>query len=139
MPADCSFALSRRTIGLPGAKLLDWDFCLMDSTPSRLSGIHSEFIESPRLDNLASTFAAFEALVEASRCQSEGAQGCGETDILVAVAFDHEEVGSESLSGANSNILEVAPPLVPAAVSYIFFVLVEAVNKQIGVAFVGAL
>lgn len=93
-------------IELPSAKLLDWDLCLMDSTPSRLSGIHSEFIESPRLDNLASTFAAFEALVEASRRQDEPTQECGEKDILVAVAFDHEEVGSESLAGANSNILE---------------------------------
>ncbi|CDJ34879.1 uncharacterized protein EMH_0093500 [Eimeria mitis] len=91
--------LVRQTIEVPGAKLLDWDFCLMDATPSRLSGIHSEFIESPRLDNLASTFAAFEALVEAKQSKS---------DILMAVAFDHEEVGSESLSGANSNILEVA-------------------------------
>ncbi|CDJ46803.1 aspartyl aminopeptidase, putative [Eimeria brunetti] len=78
----------------------------MDSTPSRLSGIHSEFIESPRLDNLASTFAAFEALIEANRCQNKRSGGCGETDIWMAVAFDHEEVGSESLSGANSNILE---------------------------------
>lgn len=76
----------------------------MDSTPSRLSGIHSEFIESPRLDNLASTFAAFEALIETSRRHCESIKD----DIIMAVAFDHEEVGSESLAGANSNILEVA-------------------------------
>lgn len=94
--------LVTEAIGVPKAKLLDWDFCLMDSTPSRLSGIHSEFIESPRLDNLASTFAAFEALIETSRRHCESIKD----DIIMAVAFDHEEVGSESLAGANSNILE---------------------------------
>lgn len=97
-----------REIGMPGATLLDWDLCLMDATPGRLSGIHSEFIESPRLDNLASTFAAFKALVEAGQRQRRGEQDCGETDILMAVAFDHEEVGSESLAGANSSLLEVS-------------------------------
>ncbi|CDJ63563.1 aspartyl aminopeptidase, putative [Eimeria necatrix] len=98
--------LVRQEIGMPGATLLDWDLCLMDATPGRLSGIHSEFIESPRLDNLASTFAAFKALVEAGQRQRRGEQDCGETDILMAVAFDHEEVGSESLAGANSSLLE---------------------------------
>ncbi|CDJ59872.1 aspartyl aminopeptidase, putative [Eimeria maxima] len=81
--------LVTEAIGVPKAKLLDWDFCLMDSTPSRLSGIHSEFIESPRLDNLASTFAAFEALIETSRRHCESIKD----DIIMAVAFDHEEVG----------------------------------------------
>lgn len=97
-----------REIGMPGATLLDWDLCLMDATPGRLAGIHLEFIESPRLDNLASTFAAFEALVETSIRQRRGEQDCGETEILMAVAFDHEEVGSESLAGANSSLLEVS-------------------------------
>lgn len=89
------------------AALVDWDFCLMDSTPSRFSGIHEEFIESPRLDNLGSTFSAFEALVAASSLQANSETPAGESDILMAVAFDHEEVGSQSVSGANSSLLEV--------------------------------
>ncbi|OEH80199.1 putative aspartyl aminopeptidase [Cyclospora cayetanensis] len=95
-----------KTLGMPDAALLDWDFCLMDATPSRISGIYEEFIESPRLDNLASTFAAFEALVDASSGKECDQQCAGREDILMAVAFDHEEIGSQSLSGANSSLLE---------------------------------
>ncbi|KAL8442339.1 hypothetical protein Emag_006493 [Eimeria magna] len=99
--------LIKTTLGMPDATLLDWDFCLMDSAPSRLCGVHEEFIESPRLDNQASTFAAFEALVATSTLQGKSGMPAGDEDILMAVAFDHEEIGSESLAGAKSSLLEV--------------------------------
>ncbi|KAL8431789.1 hypothetical protein Efla_005011 [Eimeria flavescens] len=98
--------LVRTTLGMPDAVLLDWDFCLLDSTPSRLCGVHEEFIESPRLDNLASTFAAFEALMAASTQEGNSGSLAGDNDILMAVAFDHEEIGSQSFTGANSSLLE---------------------------------
>uniref|UniRef100_A0A0G4GI45 aspartyl aminopeptidase n=1 Tax=Chromera velia CCMP2878 TaxID=1169474 RepID=A0A0G4GI45_9ALVE len=77
--------------------VVDVDLCLFDATPGRVCGVHSEFIECGRLDNLVCTWAAFSALTEA--------QGAA-TDLHVAVAFDHEEVGSESYTGADGNALE---------------------------------
>lgn len=96
----------KSNLGMSNAILLDWDLCLMDSTSSRLCGIHEEFIESPRLDNMGSTFAAFEALLRVSELQDSGETPAGESDILMAIAFDHEEVGSQSLAGANSSLLQ---------------------------------
>lgn len=96
----------RQALGLHDGTLVDWDFCLMDSTNGRFCGIHEEFVESPRLDNLASTFTAFEALVKISETQAEDQRTDGDSDILIAVAFDHEEVGSQSCSGAHSSLLE---------------------------------
>src|SRR5690606_6419917 len=59
-------------------------------------GANQEFLASPRLDNLSSTFAGLVALLE-----TEPAAGT----ISVFAAFDHEELGSESRSGASGPFL----------------------------------
>lgn len=64
--------------------------------PERL-GAHGELFSSPRLDNLTSLFASVVALIEA-----EPAPGT----ISVLASFDHEELGSETRSGARGPILE---------------------------------
>ncbi len=80
--------------------ITDVDICLMDATPSGFVGVNnSEFISSPRLDNLVSTFACISALTEANVHDSH--------DILVAASFDHEEVGSASATGADSRTVSV--------------------------------
>ncbi|PFH35482.1 aspartyl aminopeptidase [Besnoitia besnoiti] len=91
-------ALVAKELGVQPDDVLEWDLCLMDATPSRFCGIHDEFVESPRLDNLGSTWAAFSALMEAAPDSK---------DISLAVGFDHEEVGSESYTGAASTALVV--------------------------------
>eukprot|EP00922_Rhytidocystis_sp_ex-Travisia-forbesii_P039326 GHVS01058499.1.p1 GENE.GHVS01058499.1~~GHVS01058499.1.p1 ORF type:complete len:488 (-),score=57.87 GHVS01058499.1:270-1733(-) len=88
--------------------IVDADICLMDATPSRHCGVYSEFVESPRLDNLVSTWAAFQALVDVVG-GPEDATACAQgkvDDVCVAVSFDGEEIGSQTWTGANSSALE---------------------------------
>lgn len=64
--------------------------------PARI-GASGQFLASPRLDNLVSTFAGLVAVIE-----SEPLAGT----ISVFAAFDHEEIGSQSRSGACGPFLE---------------------------------
>jgi aspartyl aminopeptidase len=75
--------------------ITDLDLCLMDAAQPSFVGTKNEFISAPRIDNNLSTWAAFSAL---SDVEPEGS-----FDILVAASFDHEEVGSNSATGADSN------------------------------------
>mmetsp|Transcript_129316 Transcript_129316/g.295040 ORF Transcript_129316/g.295040 Transcript_129316/m.295040 type:complete len:481 (-) Transcript_129316:83-1525(-) len=85
-----------KELGVEADKIVDLDLCLMDATPSRTWGVHDEFIESGRLDNLCSTWCAFEAIADSGASPS----------ICCAIGFDHEEVGSQSWVGADSNAVE---------------------------------
>jgi aspartyl aminopeptidase len=86
----------QKEVGISGT-ILSWDLFLFDAEKSSLGGIHKEFIFAPRLDNLASVHASFEAL-QLSDDKINNVQ--------MAVYFQHEEIGSESQNGANSNFLE---------------------------------
>jgi aspartyl aminopeptidase len=72
------------------------DLCLFDTLAPALGGARGELIHSARLDNLTSCHAALCALERAD--DSEATR--------VVVLYDHEEVGSESASGAGSQFLE---------------------------------
>lgn len=73
------------------------DVRLYDTQPPARIGAHREFLASPRLDNLSSTFAGLIALLD-----SEPAPGT----IAVFASFDHEELGSETRSGACGPFLQ---------------------------------
>lgn len=73
------------------------DVRLYDTQAASRIGALDEFLASPRLDNLSSTFAGLVALIE-----SEPAAGT----ISVFASFDHEELGSETRSGAAGPFLE---------------------------------
>jgi aspartyl aminopeptidase len=77
------------------ADLLSSELMTHDLTPSRLIGVGRDLISAPRLDNQASCYAGLEALlaVEASGY------------LPVLALFDHEEVGSVSDHGAQSDLL----------------------------------
>lgn len=83
--------------GVTAANIRGTDLCLFDTQPAALGGARNELIFAPRLDNLASCHAALRALL--------GSSAAGEAT-RVAVLYDHEEVGSESASGAGSRFLE---------------------------------
>jgi aspartyl aminopeptidase len=73
------------------------DLCLFDTQAPALGGARGELILSARLDNLSSCHAAVSALLSATP----------DADATrVVVLYDHEEVGSESASGAGSRFLE---------------------------------
>lgn len=81
--------------------IVSFNLCLMDVTEPRVFGTRKEFIEAPRLDNLTSCWAAIEAL---SQLEEKDVEKC--EDLLVVAAFDHEEIGSQSVTGAGSTLCE---------------------------------
>lgn len=81
--------------GVAPADLLSADLMTHDLTPSRLIGVDRDLISAPRLDNQASCYAGLEALL--------AAEASGYLPVLAL--FDHEEVGSVSDHGAQSDLL----------------------------------
>mmetsp|Transcript_120087 Transcript_120087/g.346923 ORF Transcript_120087/g.346923 Transcript_120087/m.346923 type:complete len:474 (-) Transcript_120087:87-1508(-) len=88
-------------LGCQPSDIVDADLCLMDAQPSCLAGLYQEFISSPRIDNLLSTWAAIQGLCEFAASDAAAAS----EDVCVAVSFDHEECGSQSACGAESATL----------------------------------
>ena len=81
--------------GVAPVDLLSADLMTHDLTPSRVIGVDKDLISAPRLDNQASCYAGLEALLAAEP-----------GDYLPVLAlFDHEEVGSVSDHGAQSDLL----------------------------------
>ena len=82
--------------GAAAEDVLGFDLCLYDTQRAAFAGANNEFLFSSRLDNLASCHAELCALLGASRDP--------EATRVVAL-YDHEEVGSQSASGARSLFL----------------------------------
>jgi aspartyl aminopeptidase len=81
--------------GIAEADVLGYDLMTHDLTPSRLAGVDQELVSAPRLDNQATCYAGLEALL---------AVDAGD-HVPVLALFDHEEVGSQSDHGAQSELL----------------------------------
>ncbi len=75
--------------------LLSWELAVYDTQQACLWGANQEFIASRQLDNLASSHAALTALIATEQPKAT----------CVAAFFDHEEVGSESASGAGGSFI----------------------------------
>lgn len=75
--------------------ILSFELCAVDAQAGAFFGLNREFIASRQLDNLASCHAAIEALVQTT---------VDDSTPLIAL-FDHEEVGSESRTGASGTFL----------------------------------
>lgn len=85
--------------GVAPADVLAADLMTHDLTPSTVMGSSdngtASLLSAPRLDNLASCYAGTEALLDV----------VPRDFVPVLVLFDHEEVGSSSDHGAQSNLL----------------------------------
>lgn len=85
--------------GVVPADVLAADLMTHDLTPSTVMGSSdngtASLLSAPRLDNLASCYAGTEALLDV----------VPHDFVPVLVLFDHEEVGSSSDHGAQSNLL----------------------------------
>lgn len=81
-------------------KILATDLQLYDLQKATLGGASKEFIYSARLDNLASCHAGLIALIE----RSYKSKSKYYSTAMIAM-FDHEEVGNQSSSGADSSFL----------------------------------
>ncbi len=82
--------------GVDVADVLGFDLMTHDVNPSRLTGVDGELLSAPRLDNQATCYAGLEAFL---------ATDPENTTVPVLVLFDHEEVGSQSGHGAQSDLL----------------------------------
>jgi len=73
----------------------NFELCLYDTQPAQLTGLYKEFIASRALDNLMMSYCATEALIRAGPSKQ----------IQVVALFDNEEIGSQSMMGADSNAM----------------------------------
>lgn len=80
--------------GHDAVEVLDYELCLYDTQGAAQIGWCDDFIASARLDNLLSCYVGMQALLD---------QNGENTSILVC--NDHEEVGSQSSSGAQGPML----------------------------------
>ncbi len=104
-PADFDL-LAVLASSVPGAspdpaRIGGYDVVIADTQAPVAFGGKGEFFASGRLDNLSSTHAGLAALI--AHASGEAAPGA---PVAVLAAFDHEEIGSNSRSGACGPILE---------------------------------
>ncbi|GAA0679690.1 M18 family aminopeptidase [Kitasatospora atroaurantiaca] len=83
--------------GVAAADIVGWDLMTHDVQPPSYLGKDRELLAGPRLDNLLSVHAATAALAAVA--------GAELPYIPVLAAFDHEETGSESDTGAQGPLL----------------------------------
>jgi aspartyl aminopeptidase len=88
--------LAERLDVSPG-DVLSWDVMAHDLTPPARLGRDRSMFAAPRLDNLLSCHAGTAALIAAAASDSAA--------VPVLCLFDHEEVGSETASGAGGSLL----------------------------------
>jgi aspartyl aminopeptidase len=82
-------------LAVPAEAIAGWDLTFYDTQRGSFWGMEQEFIANSQLDNLASCHAALEAITKTEKPQST----------LICALFDHEEVGSESATGAGGSFL----------------------------------
>lgn len=90
------YRLLLSTTGHPDAEILAHDVFCYPTEPSAVFGASEEFFASWRLDNLSSVHASLTAFLAGN--------SVGEP-LAVFAAFDHEEVGSSTRSGASGPFL----------------------------------
>ncbi|WP_138444860.1 M18 family aminopeptidase [Sinomonas susongensis] len=95
--------LVAREAGVDPELVGGYDLVVADAQEPAVFGGNDEFFASGRLDNLSSVHAGLTALARAFDRTGEWA---GDPVIPVLAAFDHEEVGSSTRSGACGPFLE---------------------------------
>ncbi|KAI9668705.1 MAG: hypothetical protein M1829_005318 [Trizodia sp. TS-e1964] len=101
-PAIVELIASDPNVNAAADDIVDFEMSLYDTQKSCIGGLNEELIFSSRLDNLMMTYCTTMALIESLK-----ASDTFETDssIRLISLFDHEEIGSKSAQGADSNLL----------------------------------
>ena len=84
------------------SSILDFEMLLYDTQKSCIGGLNDELLFSPRLDNQEMSFCATEGLIQSV---SSAKSLANERSIRLISLFDHEEIGSNTAQGADSNVL----------------------------------
>ena len=80
--------------------IMDFEMTLCDTQPSQVWGLSNELLSAPRLDNQISCYTALRALL----AHAAGAPAHA-PDVCMVAMFDHEEVGSDSTTGAGGPVM----------------------------------
>lgn len=94
---DLLVGLIASELKIDKADIIDFDLYLYDTTPAGLVGLHEEYVQSGRLDDLSMVHAGLEALLANT--------GVPATTQVLAI-FDNEETGSGTKQGAASPFLQ---------------------------------
>ena len=102
--------LIARELSVPVDDIVDFDLNVCDTQRGALGGADEEFVFVGRLDNLAMSYCATAALVDAFGEKSPGGAErlSNETAVKAVALFDHEEVGSSSAQGAGGPVMRDA-------------------------------
>lgn len=103
--------LVARDLDVGVSQIVDFEFAAYDFHRPAITGLHDEFVSSPRLDNLASSLSSLDALIDH---KDNGDRANNQVSMIML--FDHEEVGSTSAQGADSNMLVEATERICACV-----------------------
>jgi aspartyl aminopeptidase len=100
------FVAAEAGVGSP-AEVTGWDLMCHSVEPPAFLGRERELLAGPRLDNLLSVHAGVAALANAASAGAGAGEGEGREPeyIPVLAAFDHEENGSQSDTGAQGPLL----------------------------------
>jgi aspartyl aminopeptidase len=86
--------------GADASDIVDFEMVLYDTQKSVVGGLNNELIFSPRLDNLMMTYCTVEGLIH-----SLSSSTTLDSTVRLMACFDHEEIGSLTAQGADSNLL----------------------------------
>ncbi len=84
-------------LGIAASEILAWDLMTFDTQPPAVVGRDGDMFASGRIDNLVSAFCGVRALI------ATAGDDLPRTPVLVL--YDHEEIGSESATGAAGPLL----------------------------------
>jgi len=102
--ASTSFAqFLAEELSIDAGDVLAWDAMAHDLTPGAVVGRDKSMVASARIDNQMSCWAGLTALLNVAEDQEVAETEEAVTPLLCL--FDHEEVGSQSRSGAGSSML----------------------------------
>ncbi|KAL8842675.1 MAG: hypothetical protein Q9170_000450 [Blastenia crenularia] len=87
---------------VPVSSVIDFELVLYDTQKACIGGLNNELIFSARLDNLGMSYCSITALINSL---SRPSALDNEHSIRLICLFDHEEIGSRTAQGADSNLL----------------------------------
>lgn len=94
--------LISKEAGVQPSDVVDFEMVLYDTQKSCVGGMNEELLFSARLDNLEMSFCSTMGLIESVRSATALDD---EESIRLVSCFDHEEIGSQTAQGADSNFL----------------------------------
>lgn len=94
--ADCLWTILAQSAGVDAGQIAGFDLFAYDAQAPQI--LNETFLAAGRQDNLSSVFPAVTAMTDPDfHCE----------EIAVFAAFDHEEVGSQTATGAQGPLLEM--------------------------------